>query len=74
VSRSKGIANNGKVLSLRIPDELAREIAAISRVEGVPVSETIRAALSTRRSEEDFRERLRRRIEEDREVLERFGG
>jgi hypothetical protein len=65
-----------KVLSLRLANELAAEVANLARVEDVTISETIRAALyryiSTRRAEEDFKKRLKKRLEEDREVLERL--
>lgn len=79
MARSAGMDNiSGRALSVRLPDDLAGEIDVIARVEGVSVSETVRAALhsfvSTRRSDEDFKERLRQRIEKDRQVLERFGG
>ena len=68
--------NESKVMSLRLSEELAAEVATVARVEGVSISEAIRAALyryiSTRRNEQDFKERLRRRLEEDREILERL--
>jgi hypothetical protein len=63
-----------KVLSLRLANELAAEVASFARVEEVTISETIRAALyryiTTRRTEEDFKKRLKKRLEEDREFLE----
>lgn len=44
-----------KVMSLRLSEELAAEVAIVARVEGVSISEAIRAALcryiSTRRTE-----------------------
>ncbi|HEY5941892.1 MAG TPA: ribbon-helix-helix protein, CopG family [Solirubrobacterales bacterium] len=68
--------NETKVLSLRLSKELAEEIFSLARVEGVTVSEAIRAAIyryvTARRSEEDFKKRLRKRLEEDREILERL--
>jgi len=64
------------VMSLRLAKELAKEIAAVARVEGATVSETIRAAIyryiATRRADENFKKLLRRRLEEDREVLEQL--
>jgi len=64
------------VMSLRLAKELAREIATVARVEGVTVSEAIRAAIyryiATRRTDENFKKLLRQRLEEDREVLERL--
>lgn len=64
------------VMSLRLAKELAKEIATVARVEGATVSETIRAAIyryiATRRADENFKKLLRRRLEEDREVLEQL--
>lgn len=66
--------NETTVMSLRLAKELAKEIAAVARVEGATVSETIRAAIyryiATRRTDENFKKLLRQRLEEDREVLE----
>lgn len=70
--------NDTKVMSLRLPPELAAEIRAVARVDGVSISETIRAAIyryiTARCSEENFKERLTQRLEEDRVVLERLSG
>jgi metal-responsive CopG/Arc/MetJ family transcriptional regulator len=66
--------NTGKVISVRMPDELAAQIDAMARAEGVSVSEAMRAAayryIATRRADQEFKERLKKRLEEDREVLE----
>lgn len=68
--------NETTVLSLRLSKELAKEIAAVARVEGVTVSAAIRAAIyryiATRRTDENFKKLLRQRLEEDREALERL--
>lgn len=65
-----------KAISIRLPDEMAAELAAIARTLDVPVSETIREAIedfiTSRRSDKGFQQRLRKRLEEDREILERF--
>ncbi|HET7417520.1 MAG TPA: ribbon-helix-helix protein, CopG family [Solirubrobacterales bacterium] len=65
-----------KVMSLRLPDELAAELAAVARGDDMPVSETIRKAIenhiAARRADKDFKARLRERLEEDREVFERL--
>lgn len=65
-----------KVLSLRLPEEMAAEIAAVARADGLSVSRAIRVAIehhiAARRSDEDFKERLQQRLEEDRELLERL--
>ncbi len=67
-----------KVMSLRLPKELAAEVVTVARVEGVTISEAIRASIyryiATRRTDRDFRARLEKRLEEDREALERLVG
>lgn len=66
--------NHTKVISIRMPADLAAQIDAMARAEGVSISETMRAAayryIATRRADQDFQERLSKRLEEDREVLE----
>lgn len=68
--------NNAKIISVRMPDELAEQIDAMARAEGVSVSEAMRAAayryIATRRADQDFKERLRKRLEEDAEILKRL--
>lgn len=63
-------------MSLRLPEEMADEIAAVARTDDVPVTEAIREAISnhitSRRTDKAFKERLKKRLEEDREVLERL--
>lgn len=65
-----------KVMSVRVDEELATELHAVARAEGVPVSEAIRAAfnqfIATRMADPEVRGRLRKRLEEDREALERL--
>lgn len=65
-----------KVMSLRLPEKMADELAAIARTDDVPVSEAIREAIAghiaARRKDQEFRARLKKRLEEDREVLERL--
>lgn len=65
-----------KVTTVRLPAGQAAELEAIARVENIPVSEAIRAAVSElidrRRNDTEFMTRLRRRIEEDREILEKL--
>jgi hypothetical protein len=63
-----------KVMSLRLSERQADEIAAIARTDGVPITEAIREAINghvtSRRSDPEFQKRLRRRLEEDQVVLE----
>jgi Arc/MetJ-type ribon-helix-helix transcriptional regulator len=65
-----------KMMTLRLPDEQAREVEAVARAERIPVSELIREAIDThiaaRRDDAAFRERLQAMLDEDREVLERL--
>ncbi|MDX6635153.1 MAG: Ribbon-helix-helix protein copG family [Solirubrobacterales bacterium] len=65
-----------KVLSLRLPEEIAVEIAAVARANGVSVSRAIRMAIedyvAAQRSDKAFKARLKQRLEEDRELLERL--
>ncbi len=67
---------DGKVISVRMPDELAAQVEAMARAEGVSISEAMRAAayryIASRRADQDFKERLRKRLEEDAEILKRL--
>jgi hypothetical protein len=68
--------NDTKVMSLRISATMADEIGAVARTDGVSISEAIREAIAghiaARRTDQEFRARLKKRLEEDREVLERL--
>jgi predicted DNA-binding protein len=65
-----------KVTSLRLPDYMAAELAAVARTDDMPVSEAVREAIekhiADRRSDQDFQKRLKKRLEEDQEVLKRL--
>lgn len=65
-----------KATSLRLSPELAAELAAVARADGVPISDVVRAAISkhiaTRRSDGSFQARLKEQMEKDRELLERL--
>jgi len=65
-----------KAISVRIPDEMTEELAAISRVQDIPISEVIREAIEnhiiTRRTDKKFQQLLKKRLEEDQQLLERF--
>jgi predicted DNA-binding protein len=65
-----------RAMSLRLSEKMAAELDAVARADGVPVSEAIREAIdrqiAAKRLDKDFQERLKRRMEEDREVLERL--
>ena len=65
-----------KAMSLRLPEDKAAELAAVARTDEMPISEVVREAIynhiAARRADKDFQKRLKRRLEEDREVLERL--
>jgi antitoxin component of RelBE/YafQ-DinJ toxin-antitoxin module len=65
-----------KVLSLRLPEEIAAELTAVARTNGISVSKAIRFAVedyvANERADKAFKARLKKRIEEDRETLERL--
>jgi hypothetical protein len=65
-----------KNLTVRLDDELAADTEALARAEGVSLNETVKQALTEavarRRKDPKFKERIRRIIKEDRELLERL--
>jgi predicted transcriptional regulator len=65
-----------KAMSLRLPEDKAAELAAVARTDDMPISEVVREAIdnhiAARRADKEFQERLKKRLEEDREVLERL--
>jgi len=65
-----------KAISIRVPEKMLDELAAIARTEDVPISETIRAAvaeyIASRPADPEFQKRLKRKLEEDRDVMERL--
>ena len=75
VSRGGGPAS-AKVMTLRLLPDQAAQLEAIARAEDVSVSEAVRIAIlrdvEVRRNDPEFQERLRKRLEEDREILERL--
>lgn len=65
-----------KAMSLRLPGDQAADLAAVARTDEMPISEVVREAIdnhiAARRADKDFQERLKKRLEEDRAVLERL--
>ena len=65
-----------KNLTVRLDDDLAADAAALARAEGQSLNETVKVALreavERRRNDPQFKERLRRIIREDQELLERL--
>lgn len=71
---NQGDGTGVKVSTLRLPDSMAKQLGAIARAAGLPVSEVLREGIENHItalfSDEGFKERLRQVQEEDREVLE----
>ena len=65
-----------KNLTVRLDDELAADTEALARAEGQSLNETVKTALreavERRRKDPKFKARLRRIIDEDKELLERL--
>jgi len=65
-----------KNLTVRLDDELAADTEALARAEGQSLNETVKTALreavERRREDPEFKQRVRRIIEEDTELLERL--
>lgn len=65
-----------KNFTVRLDDQLAADAEALARAEGQSLNETVKAALreavDRRRKDPKFKERVRRIIDEDRELLERL--
>ena len=63
-------------MTLRLSDELAADLEAMARVDDVPVSEAIRAAIDERikgrRNDRQFQARLRTLMAENQRALERL--
>ena len=68
-----GMAKN---LTVRLDDELAADAEALARAEGKSLNETVKLALSEaverRRRDPKFKARVRKIIDQDRELLERL--
>lgn len=69
----EGVVKN---LTVRLDDELAGDTEALARANGTSLNETVKVALreavERRRADPEFKARLRRIVEEDRELLERL--
>jgi Ribbon-helix-helix protein, copG family len=66
-----------EVSTLRLPESMAKQLRSIAQAEGVDVSEVLRQGIenhiAAKVRERDFKERLAKRMEEDREVLKNLG-
>jgi predicted transcriptional regulator len=65
-----------KPTTVRLPDALAEDLAAVAETDGIPSSEAIRQAVAAhvaaRRADPEFQARLRASIERNRRILERL--
>lgn len=65
-----------KGFTVRLDDDQAEELEAVAKVEGVSVAEEIRQAINSRlaerRADAEFRQRLRRSLEDNKRILERL--
>ena len=65
-----------KAMTLRLEDELARELEALARVEDITVSEAVRQAIvehvEAKRSDRAFQERLDQFMKDNQTILERL--
>lgn len=65
-----------KAMTLRLQDELARELEIVARIDAVSVSDAVREAIAkhvaTRRSDQAFQERLDKFMSENQAILERL--
>ena len=65
-----------KTTTIRQDAGQAADLEAVARVDGIPVSEAVRTAISehieARRRDPEFQQRLRRILDEERVVLERL--
>jgi hypothetical protein len=65
-----------KVTTIRQPADQADDLEFVARVDGVPVSEAIRDAIAAhieaRRADPAFQQRLRERMDADRNILKRL--
>ncbi len=63
-------------LTVRLDQQLAADAEALARADGKSLNETVKQALrelvERRRTDPEFKARLRRIIKEDRELLERL--
>jgi len=68
---------NREEINLSFPWSMGKQLRAIAQAEGVDVSEVLRQGIENHIAAnvraKDFKERLAKRMEEDREVLEDLG-
>jgi hypothetical protein len=67
-----------KVMTLRINEEKAAELATVARTDEMTVSDAVRDAIAKhiafRRTDPEFKKRVRELIEEDNKTMRRLAG
>jgi predicted DNA-binding protein len=67
-----------KTMTLRLTDEQAATLDLVARADGQTVTEAVRTAIDAhiaeRRHDKEFKERLRRRHDEERALYKRLAG
>lgn len=65
-----------KGYTVRLDEDQAAELEAVAKADGVSIAEEIRQAiadrLEARRGDDEFRQRVRRLIEENQRILDRL--
>ena len=65
-----------KVMTVRLSEDLAAELAIVARTDDVPVAESVREALeghiASRRADTDFQRRLKKHLERERKFAKRL--
>lgn len=65
-----------KITTLRLAAEVAAELGVVARVDGITVSDLVREAIdkeiAARRADPAFKQRLKSKLEEDRDLFERL--
>lgn len=66
-----------KETNVQIPETMTMELAAIAHIRNISLADALREALEeyipARRNDEGFKERLKKVLEEDGEVLDNLG-
>jgi len=65
-----------KAMTLRLPGQQAKELETVAQIDQIPVAEAVRSAIEAhieaRRQDPEFRNRLRKTLEEQKDILERL--
>jgi predicted transcriptional regulator len=76
-SRDEAVSKESKAMTLRLPGDLHERLAAVAEVEGEPISEVVRRAVSDhverRRRDPEFRAKLAETLRRQRRLLDLLG-